>query len=265
MNLKKAFLISKCNVYEGKLRLHGRVLMDLKSGDTLFSSDHRNAVKRQEFVIEKISAYRHEFDEISESMTCELIISGEGLEEKEDSILYIEKGDERFPNSVEGGDSMLLELIEAYDHAKEVGELFSEYTNLLIAGEPSFKKYLDIQNYEEELAYLESKYGAPWGRLYLAYWDGKLAGCVGLRKLDGPNCEMKRLYVRPNFRGKHIGKELVERIIKDAREIGYSHILLDTLPFLKEAIHLYETYGFYKTESYNNSPVETSVYMRLDL
>lgn len=94
MNLKKAFLISKCNVYEGKLRLHGRVLTDLKSGDTLFSSDHRNAVKRQGFVIEKISAYRHEFDEISESMTCELIISGEGLEQKEDSILYIEKRDE---------------------------------------------------------------------------------------------------------------------------------------------------------------------------
>ena len=76
---------------------------------------------------------------------------------------------------------------------------------------------------------------------------------------------MKRLYVRPAFRGKRIGNQLVQKIIEDARKIGYSSILLDTLPFLRNAIHLYETYGFYEIDSYNDSPMDTSIYMKLDL
>ena len=76
---------------------------------------------------------------------------------------------------------------------------------------------------------------------------------------------MKRLYVRPQFRGKQIGNQLVQKIIEDAKEIGYSHMLLDTLPFLKSAIHMYQKYGFYRIESYNDSPMSTSIYMRLDL
>ena len=67
----------------------------------------------------------------------------------------------------------------------------------------SFKKYLDIQNYDEEIEHLEMKYGMPYGRLYLIYCDEKLAGCIGLRKIDNQNCEMKRLYIRPEFRGKN--------------------------------------------------------------
>lgn len=160
---------------------------------------------------------------------------------------------------------MEIKMLPAYDHPQEVGLLFKEYTDMLIAGDPSFKKYLDIQHYDEEVAHLEAKYGAPDGRLYLAYWDGELAGCIGLRKIDEEACEMKRLYVRPAFRGKHIGDRLVEKIIGDAREIGYSRMLLDTLPFLKSAIHMYRKYGFYEVESYNDSPMDTSIYMRLDL
>ena len=76
---------------------------------------------------------------------------------------------------------------------------------------------------------------------------------------------MKRLYVRPRFRGQRIGKILVERIIADGREIGYDHMLLDTLPFLERAVHLYEAYGFYEIESYNDSPMEKTIYMKLDL
>ena len=76
---------------------------------------------------------------------------------------------------------------------------------------------------------------------------------------------MKRLYVRLKFRGKQIGEKLIEKIIKDAKEIGYSSMLLDTLPFLKSAIRLYKKYGFYEILSYNNSPMETSIYMKLDL
>lgn len=156
-------------------------------------------------------------------------------------------------------------LISAYDHPQEVGLLFSEYTDMLIAGEPSFGNYLDIQHYDEEVKHLETKYGLPFGRLYLAYYDSSLAGCIGLRKIDEKNCEMKRLYVRPQFRGKHIGDQLVRKIVEDAGEIGYSHILLDTLPFLESALHIYKKYGFYEIECYNDSPVASSVYMRLDL
>lgn len=156
-------------------------------------------------------------------------------------------------------------IIPAYDHPREIGRLFSEYTDMLIAGDSSFREYLNIQNYEEEVRHLEVKYGLPCGRLYLAYYEGKPAGCVGLRKIDKQNCEMKRLYVRPQFRGKYIGDHMIQKIIEDAKDIGYSHMLLDTLPFLESAIHLYRKHGFYETENYNDSPMSTSIFMRLDL
>lgn len=98
-----------------------------------------------------------------------------------------------------------------------------------------------------------------------AYYEGELAGCIGLRKIDETNCEMKRLYVRPQFRGKHIGEYLVRRIIEEAKIIGYSYMLLDTLPFLQSAIHMYKKYGFYEISGYNDSPMDTSIYMKLDL
>lgn len=160
---------------------------------------------------------------------------------------------------------MSVQIISAYNQPENVRILFSEYTDMLMEGDPSFQKYLDIQHYDEELCHLETKYGTPDGRLYLAYCDEELAGCIGLRKIDVKNCEMKRLYVRPAFRGKGIGALLIETIIADAKEIGYSYMLLDTLPFLRSAIHMYRKFGFYEIESYNDSPMDTSIYMRLDL
>ncbi len=160
---------------------------------------------------------------------------------------------------------MELKIIPAYDFPNEIRILFSEYTKMLIAGDSSFQKYLELQNYDDELEHLDIKYGFPDGRLYIAFYNGELAGCIGLRKIDQWNCEMKRLYVRPAFRGKHIGSKLVQQIIKDAKEIGYSHMLLDTLPFLKIAIDMYKAYGFYEISSYNDSPMSTSIYMKLDL
>ncbi|MDO4512729.1 MAG: GNAT family N-acetyltransferase [Lachnospiraceae bacterium] len=158
-----------------------------------------------------------------------------------------------------------IQIVPGYDYPQEIKELFSEYTQMLIEGDPSFQQYLDIQHYDEEVKHLETKYGKPYGRLYLAYCDNKVAGCIGLRKIDSQNCEMKRLYVRPQFRGNHIGNQLIQTIIEDARKIGYSHMLLDTLPFLQNAVHMYQTYGFYEIESYNDSPMDTSIYMKLDL
>ena len=158
-----------------------------------------------------------------------------------------------------------LQMIDAYAFPAKTGALFQEYTDMLIAGDPAIREYLSIQNYEQELEHLEWKYGRPAGRLYLAYWDGAAAGCVGLRKLNETQCELKRLYVRPEFRGKQLGKQMVERILQDAKEIGYAEILLDTMPFLQSAIRLYRELGFVEIPCYNDSPLDTTIYMKLDL
>ncbi|MBD5520224.1 MAG: GNAT family N-acetyltransferase [Lachnospiraceae bacterium] len=160
---------------------------------------------------------------------------------------------------------MSIEIVQGYEHPQEIGMLFSEYTNMLIENDNMIQKYLNIQHYDEEIKHLETKYGLPYGRLYLAYYDGEAAGCIGLRKIDEQNCEMKRYYVRPEFRGKKIGNQLIQQIITDAKEIGYSYMLLDTLPFLENAIFVYKKFGFYEIECYNDSPMSTSIYMKLDL
>lgn len=160
---------------------------------------------------------------------------------------------------------MKSELIPAYDHPEEVRQLFAEYTDMLMEGDPLIRDYLKLQGYEEEIRHLEKKYGLPDGRLYLAYQEGELAGCIGLRKMDEERCEMKRLYVRPRFRGSRIGSQLVERILQDAGQIGYRRILLDTLPFLKSAIRMYQRYGFYEIPKYNDNPIDSSIYLQLDL
>lgn len=160
---------------------------------------------------------------------------------------------------------MNIELVEAYTHKDEVKALFNEYTQMLIDGDNNFKNYLGLQNYDHELENLEEKYGLPFGRLYLVFYDGAIAGCIGLRKIDNENCELKRLYVKPHFRGKKIASFLVSHIIAEAKEIGYKHILLDTLPFLETAINMYKKYGFYEIESYNNSPMANLIYLKYDL
>ena len=160
---------------------------------------------------------------------------------------------------------MDMRIVPAYTYHEEVSELFSEYTDMLIANEESFKDYLILQNYEEEVSHLEDKYGMPDGRLYLAIWEGKPAGCIALRRLTGENCEMKRLYVRPAFQGHGIGRALAEKIIEEAKNAGYSHMFLDTVPVLADAVRLYRKMGFYETECYNDSPVETTLFMKYDL
>lgn len=160
---------------------------------------------------------------------------------------------------------MNLELKLAYDEKDEIKKLFTEYTNMLIETNPQMAIYLEIQNYDDELLHLEKKYGIPDGRLYIAYIDEKPAGCVALRKLDDTKCELKRLFVRPEFRGQNLGHILIKQIIDDAKSIGYESLFLDTLPFLKSAIHLYKSFGFKDTEPYNNSPVDTTIFMKLKL
>ena len=160
---------------------------------------------------------------------------------------------------------MSAELILAYDRKDEIRRLFSEYTDMLVRTDPIFAHYLDLQGYDDEIRDLDKKYGPPDGRLYLALCGEKPAGCIALRRLNETDCEMKRLYVRPEFRGTGAGRALACRIIEDARKIGYKRMLLDTLPVLAEAVSLYRSLGFCETECYNNSPVESTLFMRLDL
>ena len=160
---------------------------------------------------------------------------------------------------------MAVELIPAYSYQKEIGELFGEYTRMLVETDPTFQQYLTIQNYDDELAHLEHKYGLPDGRLYIALENGDVLGCVGLRRLDAENCELKRMYVRPAYRGRGLSRLLLERVLADARQIGYRAMLLDTLPQLKAAIALYRKYGFQEIPCYNDSPVESTIFMKLDL
>ena len=160
---------------------------------------------------------------------------------------------------------MDIELKLAYEETEYVRRLIEEYMQMLVRMEPDIETYLRMQNSEEELRNLKEKYKKPDGRLYLAYVEGIPVGCIGLRRLKGRECEMKRLYVRTEFRGMHIGDVLVKKIISDARDIGYRTMRLDTFPFLERAIGLYRKYGFSETPSYNDNPLENAVYMKLDL
>ena len=160
---------------------------------------------------------------------------------------------------------MQLELLPGCEYPQAIGALCAEYTDMLVQEDPAFASYLELQHYDQEVAHLEQKYGPPGGTLYLARADGQDAGCIGLRRMDALRCEMKRLYVRPAFRGRGIAHTLVETILADARALGYRQMFLDTLPFLDTAIAMYHRFGFIDIPRYNDSPLDNTVYLRLDL
>lgn len=154
-----------------------------------------------------------------------------------------------------------LDVIQATspEQIEEARALFLEYANSL-----SFD--LCFQSFDEELKNLPGAYAAPSGRLLLALSRERTAGCVALRKLEDHACEMKRLYVRPAYRGLGLGKKLVERLIADAREIGYTGIRLDTIgSSMKDAVELYRRMGFREIAPYRENPVPGALYMELCL
>jgi putative acetyltransferase len=113
---------------------------------------------------------------------------------------------------------------------------------------------------------LPGKYAAPNGRLLLAFADGKLAGCIALRKFEDEICEMKRLFVKENFRGQKIGISLIERLIEEAQKIGYEKIRLDTFPpKMSKAVSLYETSGFCRILPYYHNPYGETLFRVLDI
>ena len=135
-----------------------------------------------------------------------------------------------------------------------------------------FREYADslgvdlcFQDFEKELATLPGDYAPPSGRLYLALEEAGPSGCVGLRKISSEICELKRLYVRPLFRGKGVGRRLVLEAVKNARRIGYQRMRLDTLPSMKRAQELYLSMGFKPIPPYRANPVPGADFLELEL
>ena len=154
-----------------------------------------------------------------------------------------------------------------------VGRKLSNFEQYIADTRQLFREYsawleidLCFQNFEQELAQLPGDYEEPEGRLLLAFHEAKLAGCIALRKLDESTCEMKRLFVRGTFRGQGIGRNLIEMIIREAREIGYERMRLDTLPpKMNDAIALYQSFGFKDIPPYYDNPVPGAKFMELEL
>src|SRR3954466_949011 len=125
---------------------------------------------------------------------------------------------------------------------------------------------LCFQNFDKELAGLPGDYAPPKGRLLLAYLDSHPAGCVALHEFEGGISEMKRLYVRPSFRGKRVGLALANAIIEAAREVGYQRMRLDTVPSeMADAVKMYQRLGFHEIATYRANPQPGTLYMELDL
>jgi GNAT superfamily N-acetyltransferase len=149
--------------------------------------------------------------------------------------------------------------VESLAQIAQARELFQEYAQSLGVN-------LCFQNFEQELAGLPGHYAPPEGRLLLAESEGLLAGCVALHKWEAGICEMKRLYLRPAFRGKGFGRGLALAIIAEARNIGYQRMRLDTIePIMKDAVEMYRKLGFREIEPYRPNPIAGAMYMELQL
>ena len=152
-----------------------------------------------------------------------------------------------------------LRQAESAEEMASIRELFLEYANSL-----GFS--LCFQSFDHELASLPGDYAQPRGRLVLARQEGVAAGCVALHRLEDGICEMKRLYVRPQFRGRGLGKLLAQHIIREARALGYQQLRLDTVePTMREAVAMYRKMGFREVAPYRPNPIEGALYMELTL
>jgi ribosomal protein S18 acetylase RimI-like enzyme len=150
----------------------------------------------------------------------------------------------------------VVEVVEA-----KTASQISWAIELIKAYATSLEIDLSFQNFDREMAEFPGAYTRPDGRLFLAIEGGEAVGVVALRKLSGKTCEMKRLYVRPDFRGKGVGRMLVRKVLGEAQEIGYTRMRLDTLSSMIEAISLYESLGFEKIPPYRFNPHRSAVYM----
>jgi ribosomal protein S18 acetylase RimI-like enzyme len=157
-------------------------------------------------------------------------------------------------------DADVLSIVpgHAIEHREQVRQLFLEYATSLGVD-------LGFQGFAGELAKLPGDYAPPTGRLLIAMQGDEIAGCVALRQLEPGVCEMKRLFVRPAFRGLGIGRALTDRIIQEAGEAGYQRLRLDTLPSMAEALALYSRIGFREIPPYRHNPIKGAVFLELEL
>ncbi len=154
----------------------------------------------------------------------------------------------------------MIDIVPARTAAQlhDARALFLEYASML-----DFD--LCFQDFDRELASLPGEYAPPGGTLLLATEDGRAAGCVALRALDGRACELKRLYVRREARGRGIGRLLCDAVIAEARARGYARMMLDTVAQMVEAVALYRALGFVPAEPYRHNPLPGAMFMELVL
>ncbi len=158
-----------------------------------------------------------------------------------------------------GNPRLTLRQAESPAQIAQTRELFLEYADSL-----GFS--LCFQSFDQELAGLPGDYAPPDGRLLLAEYRDQLAGCVALHKLESGICEMKRLYLRPQLRGRGVGRALAETVIAEARAIGYRKMRLDTVePVMPNAVAMYRRLGFVEIEPYRANPIAGALYMELTL
>jgi ribosomal protein S18 acetylase RimI-like enzyme len=153
---------------------------------------------------------------------------------------------------------MIIRAVTSEADLEEVRQLFREYAAWLAVD-------LGFQNFDQELAGLPGDYAPPGGGLWIADERERVAGCVALRRLEPLICELKRLYVHPQFRGTGFGRSLVEQAMREARQIGYRRMRLDTLPKMSAAQALYQSLGFRPIEPYGFHPIAGTQYLEAEL
>jgi putative acetyltransferase len=154
--------------------------------------------------------------------------------------------------------TMRIVPVQTAAQLDEARMLLDEYWN-------SFGFTPCFQGFSDELANLPGKYAPPDGRLGLAILGAAVAGCAALRCIDKARCEAKRLYVRPGFRGRGVGRALLAWLLAEARGAGYREILCDTMPVMRQALEMYEREGFARTTPYVTDPTPGAIYLRLSL
>ncbi|MGL5313321.1 MAG: GNAT family N-acetyltransferase [Peptostreptococcaceae bacterium] len=154
----------------------------------------------------------------------------------------------------------MIELLHVTEEnlLDEVKELFLEYADLINID-------LSFYDFQKEFNELPRKYLESEGILIIALVDNKTAGCIGLRPISDNICEIKKLFVRDEFRGLGVGKELINRIIEEGNRLGYEIMRLDTLPNMEYAQELYKQFGFYTIEPYTYNPIRGTKFMELNL
>ncbi len=153
-----------------------------------------------------------------------------------------------------------MRIVDAHQgaHFAAVRALFEEYAQ-------SLDFSLSFQDFDDELSDLPGKYAPPTGCMLALLHDDEVAGCVALRPLENGICEMKRMYVRPAYRGLQMGRVLAEAVIAKGGELGYRKMRLDTIDSMTAARSLYSALGFSKIEPYCYNPIAGVVYMELNL